>query len=329
MPVTVKTLALVGAGNIGSRHLQSLADLDQEWKIVVIEPDAKSMATAQLRYKEVVGRDSPESNYFASLDSLPAVLDICILATPAAGRLEVINEILVRSKCRYMILEKIVFQSPVDFSTAEELFTKHRIDVWVNCPRRLWPMFKELKKSLVSNEQIQCNFVGEKFAMASNAIHLIDLFQFLTGCSEIIVDGTKLSPPYNDKRRVGSLEFSDTLIIRTAKGDTFELTRVDTGKPVSSIMTTKAGTLFWSFKQYESKVAISSEASGWEMIEEHVDVPLQSALTASVVRDLAKSGTCGLPKLSESRLAHEAMLKAFFDRIERATGHRPEYCNIT
>jgi hypothetical protein len=86
---------------------------------------------------------------------------------------------------------------------------------------------------------------------------------------------------------------------------------------------------FWSFKQYESKVAISSEASGWEIIEEHVDVPLQSALTASVVRDLAKSGTCGLPKLSELRLAHEAMLKAFFDRIERATGHRPEYCNIT
>jgi predicted dehydrogenase len=327
--VTMKTLALVGAGNIGSRHLQSLANLGQEWAIVVIEPDPKSMATAQSRYEEVVGKGSPVIDYFASLDDLPPTLDICILATPAAGRLELMHEILVRSKCRYMVLEKVVFQSPVDFVVAGELLAEHGVDVWVNCPRRQWPVFKELKKSLAGSEKIKCHFVGEKFAMASNAIHFIDLFQFLTGCSEIIVDGANLSPPYDDNRRIGSLEFSNTLNILTAKGDSFKLTSIDTGKPVGSIMSTDTDGLSWSFKQYEFKLETSSEETGWEIIEKYVDVPLQSDLTANVVRDLVKNGTCELTKLSESRLAHEAMLNAFLDKIELATGQRPKHCNIT
>jgi predicted dehydrogenase len=325
----MKTLALVGAGNIGSRHLQSLASLGQEWNVVVVEPDPKSMATAQLRYEEVVEKGSPTPDYCDSLEGLPATLDICILATPASRRLDLVQKILVHSKCRYMVLEKVVFQSSADFVVAEKLFLEHGTDVWVNCPRRLWPVFKELKKSLAGSEKIKCRFVGEKIAMASNTIHFIDLFQFLTGCSEIIVVGVNLSLPFDDNRRPGNLEFLNTLNILTAKGDSFELTSIDTGKPVNSIMSTDVDGLSWSFKQYEFKLETSSQETDWETIEKYVDVPLQSDLTANVVRDLIKNGTCELTKLSESRLAHEAMLNAFLDKVELATGQRPKHCNIT
>ena len=183
----MKTLALVGAGNIGSRHLQSLANLGQEWNIVVVEPDPKSMATAQLRYEEVVEKGSPTPDYCNSLEGLPATLDICILATLASRRLDLVQKILAHSKCRYMILEKVAFQSPADFVAAEELFAEHGVDVWVNCPRRLWPVFKELKKSLAGSERIECHFSRSHFAMTCNAVHLIDVFQFLTGFAGFVV----------------------------------------------------------------------------------------------------------------------------------------------
>jgi predicted dehydrogenase len=325
----MNTLALIGAGNIGSRHLQSLAELGKNWEFTVIEWNSHSMATARKRYQQVVTENSPKPTYSNSLDALPKDVDVCIIATPATGRLELVESILSHSKCRYMILEKVVFQSVNDFAIAENIFNEHGVNVWVNCPRRQWPVFKELKNVLHNDEQIKCHFLGENFAMTCNAIHFIDLFQFITGSAEIVVSGEKLSAPYGDNKRVGSLEFTGTLSMFTARGDNFELSSVDTDRPVSSIMTAKTDSLLWSFKQYELKVETASPDTAWKMAETPGDVPLQSALTASVVRDILENGTCDLTVLSESRLAHVAMFNAFFDRIESATGLRPDICNIT
>lgn len=325
----MNTLVLIGAGNIGSRHMQSLATLGGNWSFTVVEPNPSAMFVAQSRYNDVASYTSPKPTYLESLDGLPDQIDVCILATSATGRLDLIEELLARSKCRYMIIEKVVFQSVQDFFTAENIFRDHDVSAWVNCPRRQWPVFKDLKNALVDGELIKCSFTGEKFGMACNAIHFIDIFQFLTGCSEILVDGSHLSLLNEDTKRIGSIEFLDTLNLATPRGDTFDLTRLDTGRPVSLIMTLNSENLSWTFDQCNFKVVMASSETKWKSAEQLVDVPLQSYLTAPLVRDLMAHGKCELATLSESKMAHLPMLNAFLDRIEAITGERPDRCNIT
>lgn len=325
----MSNVALIGAGNIGSRHLQSLASLGSDWEIAVVDPNPKAISVADARYLEVAENNAPIPAYHSTLDGLPESIDVCIIATSASGRLDLVRDILARSKCRYMILEKIVFQSEEDFVAAENLFRMHEVQVWVNCPRRQWPLFKTLKDALKGSEQIECHFSRSRFALTCNAVHLIDAFQYITGEAEIEIDASGLSDPIMDNKRVGYVEFTGTLKITNARNDTLTLIGYATDEAVPPIMTVMSDKHRWLFKQMDGTVGAASSSSDWEWVNETVSVPPQSQLTGQVVRDLMAAGACELTSLEESKKAHVPMLNAFLDRIEAATGERPKRCNIT
>jgi hypothetical protein len=325
----MKSIVIIGAGNIGSRHLQSLADLDLNWEVTVIEPNPQSMSTAQSRYQEVMKEHSPKPIYCVSLDELPDLVDVCVLATPATGRLDLVREVVSRSECRNMILEKVVFQSVEDFAVAEDLFEEQGVNVWVNCPRRQWPVFKELKNVLEGSERIECHFSRSRFAMTCNAVHLIDVFQFLTGVDDIEIDGSGLSNPITGDTRGGYTEFAGVLKVTNSRGDLFTISGYEADDAVPPVMTVMSDKVRWVFKQHAESVAVASPLAGWEWKEFSIIIPQQSALTTPVVQELMLNGTCELATFSGSKKAHLPMLNAFFDSIERATGKRPERCNIT
>ena len=49
----MKKIALIGAGQLGSRHLQGLAKSDLEISIEVVEPFEVSRNTAKQRFEEI------------------------------------------------------------------------------------------------------------------------------------------------------------------------------------------------------------------------------------------------------------------------------------
>lgn len=322
-------VVLIGAGNIGARHLQSLAAYDNPAHVTVIEPNATAQESCRRLYGEVQEEGAPDVTYYEHLDNLPSVADVCILATPASGRIELLREVLSRMQCAKFIIEKVVFQAIDDFKQAEVLLNQHNAKAWVNCPRRQWPIFKKIKASVAEAEKIECTIAGEKFAMACNAIHLLDVFQYLSGCTQIEVDGSEISEPFADDKRVGSLEFTGTLKATTPRGDIFRLTTASTDKPVKLDMTVRAGSVEWLFRQYDKTVEFADAGSGPQRHQYTVDIPYQSQLTADVVRDVMSKGVCDLASIEESSIAHIQMLEAFLSKIEKSTGQRPERCNIT
>jgi len=325
----MKTVALIGAGSIGSRHLQALAALGPEWSITVVEPSSKSMAVAQSRYEDVTQDGSPKPSYHHSLDGLTDFIDVCILATPAGGRLQLVRDVLLRSKCRYMVLEKVVFQSVSDFAVAQDLFSDHGVDVWVNCPRRQWPVFQDLKTALHGSERIDGHFSRSNFALACNAVHLIDAFQFITGVADITVDASGLSDPILDDKRAGYVEFTGTLKVTNSRSDMLTLCGYASECAVPPVMTVMSDKHRWLFKQQAGLVSVAEPSSTWDWQECSVTVPPQSSLTADIVHNLITDGSCALTTFAESTQAHVPMLNAFLDRIEVASGTRPERCNIT
>jgi len=325
----MNSIVLIGAGNIGSRHLQSLATLGLDWEITVIEPNLKSMLLAQSRYKKVMLTHSPRPIYCNSLDNMPKSADIFILATPAAERLDLIQKALSYSECHNLILEKVVFQSVEDFKIAEDLFDKNNIDVWVNCPRRQWPVFIQLKNTLTGSTKIECHFSRSQFAMTCNSIHLIDIFQFLTGVDEVLVDGSGLSNPVINDKKAGYIDFTGVLKVTNNRGDLFTISGYETANVIPPLMTVISDKQRWIFEQQTESLSVANPATGWKWQKSPISTPHQSTLTSTVIRQIISNKTCNLTKFSTAKRAHVPMLKAFLDRIETATGNRPERCHIT
>ena len=105
-----KNILLIGAGEIGSRHLQALMLLGEECNITVIDPSQKSLDTAKQRALQV--NSSEENNVFYT-QSLSAIkvkeFDCTIIATSAAHRYAVLESLIEIAKTRHIIFEKILF----------------------------------------------------------------------------------------------------------------------------------------------------------------------------------------------------------------------------
>ncbi|MCV3262394.1 Gfo/Idh/MocA family oxidoreductase [Vibrio harveyi] len=63
-------LLIIGAGQLGSRHLQALAQLDDKFSIYVLDPFEQSLEVAKQRYQEVAQETSPEVTYVTDMEAI-------------------------------------------------------------------------------------------------------------------------------------------------------------------------------------------------------------------------------------------------------------------
>lgn len=327
------SVVIVGVGMIGSRHLQALAG-SAATRIVVAEPspEAREKAT-QLFYggNAKSNASTPALDFVDTVADLPDSTDLCILATQASGRLILLESLIDRMKVRHLVLEKVAFQSEQEFDRAREVCKTEGIATWVNCPRRMWPIFKDLKDLLSERGNADCILRGSGFSLGSNAIHFIDAFQFVTESVPIAVDGAGLTGPFADTKRAGNVDFSGTMIVTNDQGDRLAIHRTgdDIRPDITCTMTVTCDDLKWEYHQHLGKLRIASEATGGNWREEDISMPMQSVLTGRLYTDLQNHGRCQLTPLAESQAAHVPMLEAFLDRVEAATRSRPDRCNIT
>ena len=86
-----KKIAIIGAGQLGSRHLQGLTKINQAIDITVIEPNPDALNLAKNRYEEMPVNPLVRSvSYVSSLKSISQDLDLAIIATNANVRRKVI-----------------------------------------------------------------------------------------------------------------------------------------------------------------------------------------------------------------------------------------------
>ena len=142
-----KQIAIIGAGQLGSRHLQGLAKLQLECEITVIDPMSASLAVARQRFDEMPVNPAMRGvRYQTEIGDLPLDLDLVIIATTADIRLAVMESLLAHSKVRCLLLEKVLFQDLADYPEAQALLAAHQVRTWVNCPRRVFPIYQEVRE---------------------------------------------------------------------------------------------------------------------------------------------------------------------------------------
>lgn len=137
-----RQVAVIGAGNIGSRHLQGLTLSRIPLDVHVIEKSPAAVALSRERFDDAAKANASSDircDWLQDIGDLPQDLDVAIIATGAAQRRAVLEELLAHASVRFLILEKFLFQRREDYTLVSELLDEKNVKAFVNTPRRSWP----------------------------------------------------------------------------------------------------------------------------------------------------------------------------------------------
>lgn len=313
-----RNVLLVGAGALGSRHLQSLAGSTRVQSVTVVEPNPKARETATMRWAEIA-TGSDKTLIFAELDDLTSAFDAAIIATPSPGRLRIL-EAVVALGCERILCEKVLFQTERDLDSALEVVKRHGTDVRVNHVYRYAEAFVELRgRSQPAATRVTVRIGGD--GMGCNLIHYLDLLEYLS-LSRLAELEVGINTVHTSKRGPAFVEFCGRATAVTNCGARLDLAYVE-GQASAPVITVENA---------DGRVVID-EGTGSVQSTLHdfsvtsFSAPRVSVLTSVVIEDLWDQ-TCLLPTLMETSTANRLMLAHFNHQIH-GRHDRDLICPIT
>lgn len=300
---------LIGLGNIGFRHLQGLEPLSKQ--IALDGMDASGAALDRAR-SQWAGYAGSMGRFAENLSGLDGDAQVVILATPADGRESLIEMILTDRKVGAMVIEKVAFNARGSFTRMASRLEADGVLGVVNCPRRLWPRYRALAERIrLTGTPVRMTVRGSNIGLACNGVHFIDLLQMLAGEAEVRLTDSRISDPFPAKRK-GYYEVFGSSSYGTPSGSSLTLV-VEADAPKQTEIQLEFGDTTLTI--VEATGVMSDER---DEIIDVVRAVYQSELTAEVVAKLLSGQDCGLPDLTVSAIAHNALFVALEPAFERA-----------
>jgi len=324
----VKKIAIIGAGQLGSRHLQGLAQCSFDVSIEVVEPYDSSRETAKERYEQIENRAFVKKiEFFSSIKQLSSSLDLVIVATGADVRYKVAEELLESKTVTNLVLEKVLFQTVEEYDKMEKLLKKSQTSCWVNHPRRMFPFYHTLKKLLADAEQVSYSVQGGDWGLGCNSLHFIDHLAFLTDTSSVTLYNHLLDTKLYESKRKGFVEFNGLLVGKMGK-HTFSLHSNE--QPTPLIFSIVSDTIVIKIEEGVGKVHMARKEDGWKWttVEEKI-VYFQSELSQVLAEDILVQKEVSLPTYAMAKALHVPYINCLLDKMQEINGERSTVCPIT
>jgi predicted dehydrogenase len=324
----MKQIAVIGAGQLGSRHLQALSKVSFPVRIQVIDTVAQSLETAKARFDEMPQNPNvQEVRYLPSIQQVSKNIDFAVIATNADVRAEVVRALLDLCEVKNILLEKVLFQKPDDYHAISELFAHKNIGAWVNHPRRQFPFYKQLKHKLAGAGQVSYQLQGGGWGLACNGLHMLDHLAFLTGESVLKISGTALNKDIIQSKRKGFVEFGGGLHGQIGN-HLFSLFCHNDVSPET--ITICSDSLNMVIDEASGWVRFASKENGWKWEEKNERIiRFQSELTNLIVEDVLISGKCDLPTYDEAMGLHVPFIRCLMKHLEQVENKKFDMCPIT
>lgn len=320
------TISVIGCGNIGSRALQALAKLDTPATIHAVDPVPAALAKAKERVAELGAAAKAKIVYAETIAALPQTIDLALIATCADTRRATLEALLGRARVRALVLEKFLFQRADDYAAVGERLAKMGTRCWVNLVRRAWPGYRALKRALRGDTRVEMLALGPDFRLASNAIHYIDVYAYLTGTQVSDYDGGGIDRDPMQSRRAEFRELSGILRGAGAEGRRVTLAS-HRGSKLPFTIQFFTPELHWIVRELERKAWCVSAATGWQWREAEFETLDMSAMTGAYA-EILEHGTSPLPAFDESARDHLNLLAVYNRHWFGAEGARAA-CPIT
>ncbi|WP_181348840.1 Gfo/Idh/MocA family oxidoreductase [Thalassobacillus sp. CUG 92003] len=331
--MAVDNIAIIGAGQIGRRHMQALKLIDRPIRLHVVDTSDASLHLAKQLYDQSPPpRYKQEVKYVSDLSALPQDLSLVIIATTSRVRETVLHTLLQEKSAASLIMEKVVFQHADAFQNASDHMTAKNVQAWVNCPMRTYPFFKNLKSLIAQSpyleDTITYTISGSRWNLASNAIHQLDLLAFLSDESEFKLDSGSLHSTIVDSKRDGFLEVTGSLTGTGRNGQHITMTSFAEGS-APLVIDVHTANVRCIVRPSEQKAWISEPVNNWTWRETNCVFPYQSQLTHFVAQSILDDRTCELPSFSLSWQLHLPLLQSLTNHFNNQRKEDVTKCPIS
>ncbi|WP_445772537.1 Gfo/Idh/MocA family oxidoreductase [Shewanella sp.] len=317
-------ILIIGAGQLGSRHLQGALQSSLPLNITVVDPSSDSLSIAQQRAEQVSIENVKSTVQYSQ--SLPKAesFDVCIIATSAPVRAKVTASLLAENKVCYIIFEKVLFQALHEYTEVAALLEQHNVTAWVNCPRRLYPSYQQIKELINPNEILAMKVSGSGWGMACNSIHFIDLFSYLCNQTDLQASESNLDTQLLESKRAGFYELTGKAKFMLGHHSLeLECTTADEVAIQVSL-------------SYDSNTISIDEIAGTintgivstERQFKH-QVKYQSDLTGLNIDEILNTDTSSLTPFNDSCQLHTPMVQLYLEHINNVLNKNLLACPIT
>lgn len=306
--------AIIGAGQLGSRHLQGLLSVEnQKLNVFVIDPSPESLAIAEKRAKEV--EFNHKLVFVVSINELPNQLEFVVVATNSLVRLDVIQALLENSRVNYLILEKVLFPSIHQYDVALNLIKKYSVNCWVNHPRRMYEDYHALKQLINQDKTFSFQLVGGSWGLACNGLHFIDLFEYLTESNLTSISNELLIGNPIESKRSGYLEFEGTLTGTLNHKHSFSITSLNSKTLIAPSICIMSDSLRLFIQESGSpKIYHFIDENNFKIEERNFLVNYQSQLTGKLFQQIQATGSCDLPSIEHASSTHRIFIESILNR---------------
>lgn len=310
-------LLLVGAGQLGSRHLQSCLKLPQKLSISVLDSSKESIELSKTRADEIENKVEHSVKFYSCIDDINVKeFDFMINATGSAPRYKLLKDCLERFSVKYAILEKVLFQKLEDYVNAEALLLDSKTSAYVNCPLRSYPFYKDLKQTFI-NEDLPVHLKyrgGEWIGLGCNSIHYIDLVAYLSGETLFNINCDNVDSEIIKSRREGYIEFTGEIEGTFSSNSNVSINSIKDSEETSIIEIVNG----------DIKVIIDELTGAYEIIQNGesikrstYEIMYQSNLTHLIIEQLLESRTCDLTPFNDSSYMHQMFISQLLQHMNK------------
>jgi len=314
-------IVLLGCGQIGSRHLQALAMLEESAVIDLVDSSAKSIEISKSRFAEVLPK-SAESRLrleVRDLDNLQENYDVAIIASGSNARADLTRKLLASSKVKTILFEKFLFKQKDDYESIAALLESSGTAAWVNQWVGSSYAFKRMQQWLQQDGHapIDVTLNGKDWGLACNAVHFIDLFDRMNNLGPIELVSCDLNKKPMLSKRQGYFEIAGEIVYKSTSGG--KLVMNSTADETDGLIHIDLKCNERQVKVVLSRSEILAEYYGEDQVRnESYAVPMQSTVTGKLIQEIQITGNCALPSFSRSSYHHLLLfscLQPYFENI--------------
>lgn len=319
-------IAIIGSGQLGSRHLQGTKTANLELSIEVVDSNIESLKMAEKRYNEIKENSYQKCiRFLSSINELSEELDLVIIATSSTPRFSITKELIKKKKVKNILFEKVLFQNEDFFHEVQDLLKYNNIKAWVNCPRRMYDFYNTIKKELRHEDKIIFTVSGGEWGLGCNSIHFIDIISYLTGETEYSLITNGLNKKIYSSKRPGYVEFCGILSGFTMGGDIFSFTSIENAS-IPTLLSINTKNKKFIIDEING-IICSVTDNKWNI--QKIQVPYQSQLTGKITEDILSNEDIKLTRYDESMKLHLPFISSLLSFYNSITGANTKNCPIT
>lgn len=306
----MRRIAIIGAGNIGARYVESLLNSDSEYALYIVDTSVQALRALADKF----GEKKKKVAYLSDIEELPNGLDLAAITTTSGGRRAVVEKLLDCVDVHYLILEKPLFCELADYEIIRALLEEKHVKAWTNCTRRELGPYQRLKSEL-KDENFEFTLSGSNWGMGCNAIHYLDLICFLAGTDDLEVNVDGLYKTVLDSKRKPYKEILGTITGNVGNCVHFSLTAHRGDEiPVSIMIKTPLKTYLIN----EAGQLLSIWEKDGSCVNADFRLPYISQVMGRIIGKIIDTGNCQLAGYPESAAIHRALqipLTNFFEKM--------------